>query len=246
MVWFHKCPWINPPKHGLNKLTNTWWRHKVFSALLTLGDLITLWRYCVWGVSQNSREITHAPSTHRDLLGSNRRASFLSQVSDVISPLCLQCMMQSLGTFISNGFMRSCQERPNIWDQQNRIHINNGQFNWKKWYHYNDVLMGAIAPLITSLTIVYWTAYSEADQRKHQSPASLAFVWGIHRGPVNSPHKWPVTRKMFPFDDVIMPCCSRCKFSVCNDHMMTQSHGNAIRITATPQRASDADLWFSL
>ena len=39
---------------------------------------------------------------------------------------------------------------------------------------------------------------------KHQSPASLAFVWGIHRGPVNSPHKWPVTRKMFPFDDVIM------------------------------------------
>ena len=32
----------------------------------------------------------------------------------------------------------------------------------------------------------------------------MAFVWGIHRGPVNSPHKWPVTRKMFPFDDVIM------------------------------------------
>ena len=46
--------------------------------------------------------------------------------------------------------------------------------------------------------------YSDADQRKHQSSASLAFVWGIHRGPVNSPHKWPVARKMFPFDDVIM------------------------------------------
>ena len=57
---------------------------------------------------------------------------------------------------------------------------------------------------ITSLTIVYSTVYSGADQRKHQSSASLAFVWGIHRGPVNSPHKWPVTRKMFPFDDVIM------------------------------------------
>ena len=42
------------------------------------------------------------------------------------------------------------------------------------------------------------------DQRNHQSSASLAFVWGIHRGPVNSPHKWPVTRKVFPFDDVIM------------------------------------------
>ena len=72
--------------------------------------------------------------------------------------------------------------------------------------HYGDVIMGAIASQITSLTIVYSTVYSDADQRKHQSTASLAFVRGIHRGPVNSPHKWPVTRKMFPFDDVIM-CC---------------------------------------
>ena len=64
--------------------------------------------------------------------------------------------------------------------------------------------MGAIACQITSLTIVYSTVYSDADQTKHQSSASLAFVRGIHRGPVNSPHKWPVTRKMFPFDDVIM------------------------------------------
>ena len=52
--------------------------------------------------------------------------------------------------------------------------------------------------------MVYSTVYSDADHRKHQSSASLAFVRGIHRGPVNSPHKWPVTRKMFPFDDVIM------------------------------------------
>ena len=64
--------------------------------------------------------------------------------------------------------------------------------------------MSAIASQITSLTIVYSTVYLDADQRKHQSSASLAFVWEIHRGPVNSPHKWPVTRKMFPFDDVIM------------------------------------------
>ena len=68
--------------------------------------------------------------------------------------------------------------------------------------HY--VMMGAMASQITSLAIVYPTVYSGADQRKHQSSASVAFVWGIHRGPVNSPHKWPVTRKMFPFDDVIM------------------------------------------
>ena len=71
-------------------------------------------------------------------------------------------------------------------------------------HHYGDVIMGAIASQITSLTIVYATVYSDADQIKHQSSASLAFVWGIHRSPVNSPHKWPVTRKMFPFDDVIM------------------------------------------
>ena len=70
--------------------------------------------------------------------------------------------------------------------------------------HYNDVIMGAIASQITSLTIVYSTVYSDAVQRKHQSSASLAFVRGIHRGSVNSLHKWPVTRKIIPFDDVIM------------------------------------------
>ena len=71
--------------------------------------------------------------------------------------------------------------------------------------HYiDDVIMGAIATQITSLTIIYSTVYPDADQRKHQSSASLAFVGGIRRGPVNSPHKWPVTRKIFPFDDVIM------------------------------------------
>ena len=72
--------------------------------------------------------------------------------------------------------------------------------------HYGDVIMGAIASKITSLTIVYSAVYSDADQSgKHQSSALLAFVRGIHRGPVNSPHKCPITRKMFPFDDVIMP-----------------------------------------
>ena len=70
--------------------------------------------------------------------------------------------------------------------------------------HYSDVIMGTIASQITSLKIVYSIVYSDADQRKHQSSASLAFVWGIHRGPVNSPHKWPVTWKVFPFDDTIM------------------------------------------
>ena len=78
----------------------------------------------------------------------------------------------------------------------------------RRW-DYIDVIMTTMASQITSLTFVYSTVYSDADQRKHQSSASLAFVWGIHRGPVNSPHKGPVTRKRFSFDDVIMlgsPC----------------------------------------
>ena len=69
--------------------------------------------------------------------------------------------------------------------------------------HYCDVIMGAMTSQITSLTIVYPTVSSGAE-RKHQSSASLAFVRGIHCWPVNSPHKWPVTRKMFPFDNVII------------------------------------------
>ena len=67
--------------------------------------------------------------------------------------------------------------------------------------------MSAMTTQIINLTIVYSTFYSGADQRKHQSAASLAFVWRIYRWPVNSPHKRPVTRKMFPFDVVIMLSC---------------------------------------
>ena len=47
--------------------------------------------------------------------------------------------------------------------------------------HYDDVIMGAMASQITSHTIVYSAVYSDADQRKHQSSASLSFVWGIHQ-----------------------------------------------------------------
>ena len=73
--------------------------------------------------------------------------------------------------------------------------------------HYGDVIMGVLVSQITSLTIVYSNVYSGADQRKHQSSASLVFVRVIHRWiPFTGefPHKWPVTRKMFPFDNVIM------------------------------------------
>ena len=78
--------------------------------------------------------------------------------------------------------------------------------------HYDDVIMTMLASQITSLTAVYSIVYSDVNQRKHQSSASLAFVREIHRGPVNFPHKWPVTWKMFPFDDVIM--CKRQEISL--------------------------------
>ena len=70
--------------------------------------------------------------------------------------------------------------------------------------HCSDVIMSAMASQTTSLSTVYSTVYSGADQRKHQSSVSLAFVRGIHRWPVNFQHKGQVTRKIFPFDDVIM------------------------------------------
>ena len=77
--------------------------------------------------------------------------------------------------------------------------------NVKRWAsHYSEVITSPMASWITSLVIVYSTVYSGADQWKHQRSASLIFVQGIHRWPVNSPHKRPVTWKMFPFDDVIM------------------------------------------
>ena len=88
--------------------------------------------------------------------------------------------------------------------------------------HYNDVIMGAIASKITSLTIVYSTVYSGVDQRKHESSASLAFVWGIHRGPVNSLHKGPVTRKMFPFDDVIMDLSGSVELVTSSIHFLSR------------------------
>ena len=127
------------------------------------------------------------------------------------------------------GLVSSSGQRRLLKSSANSFHQSNGSTDWflnenaiqmsailliktyatslsiyKLILHYNDVIMSAITSQITSVTIVYSNVYSDADQRKHQGSASLVFVRGIHRGPVNSPHKGPVTRKMFPFNDVIM------------------------------------------
>ena len=73
--------------------------------------------------------------------------------------------------------------------------------------------MSAMVSQNTGVSIVYSTVCSNADQRKHQSSVSLAFVRGIHWWPVNFPHKGPVTRKMFPFDDVIIYFRNHCHIS---------------------------------
>ena len=70
--------------------------------------------------------------------------------------------------------------------------------------HYSDVIKGAIASQITSLPIVYLIVYSGTSQMKISKLRVTGLCAGNSPSPVNSPHKGPVTRKMFPLDDVIM------------------------------------------
>ena len=89
-------------------------------------------------------------------------------------------MVRKYGNGDNNAFKNDSDDKNDVWI-----------------WHYKSVILSSMASQITSLTIVYSTVHLGADQRKHQSSASLAFVRGIHRWPVNSSHKWPVTRKCF-------------------------------------------------
>ena len=121
---------------------------------------------------------------------------FVYNSGDIVPPgdKCCICLFSSV-FFVE--FNTKCYEKFSLFIiYQNRYVRNQWTQNFDL-YHYCDVIMGAVASQITSLMIVYSSVHSDADQRKHQSSASLAFVRGIHRWPVNSPHKWPVTRKCF-------------------------------------------------
>ena len=102
--------------------------------------------------------------------------------------------------------------------------------------------MSAMSSQITSLAIVYSTFFSGADQRKQQSSASLVFVQGIHRWPVNYSHKGPVTRKIFPFDDVIMhKVCHKTTNILCNPRKydFTKIHlGSSSSVVKQPHAAA--------
>ena len=97
----------------------------------------------------------------------------------------------------------------NMFEQRSHHCAHRCSSTWRRWgirrnSHYTDVTMSIMASQISGIWTVCSDVCSGAHQRKHQSSTSPAFVRGIHRWRVNSPHKGPVTRKMFPFDDVIM------------------------------------------
>ena len=82
--------------------------------------------------------------------------------------------------------------------------VNDDALNPQVLHIISDAIMGAVLYQITSLAIVYSTVYSGTDKKTHQNSTSLAFVRGIQRWPIYSPPNWPVARKLFPFDDVIV------------------------------------------
>ena len=104
-------------------------------------------------------------------------------------------------SYLHNGIFYTGKMSSLYWTRAQVPISESGQCNSS---HYSDVIMSVMASQITSVSIVCTTVCSGADQRKHQSSASQAFVRGIHRWPVNSAYKGQVTRKVFPFDDVIM------------------------------------------
>ena len=122
---------------------------------------------------------------------------------------CAEKNRRCLQRWIYREWMKTLAEYREYWRQHHNENYHNTMVTlnrtilWRK-IHCNDIIMSAMASQITSLAIVYSTAFSAADERKHQSSTSLAFVRGLHRWSANSPHKGPVTRKMFPFDDIIM------------------------------------------
>ena len=121
-----------------------------------------------------------------------------------------QCWPRSMSPYASQGYNELNIMALTLWGLHNKINNSNkhNTFWTRHWYRISFQLQwrhnGHDSISNHQPHHCLLNRYSDADQIKHQSSASLAFVWGIHRSPVNSPHKWPVTRKMFPFDDVIM------------------------------------------
>ena len=113
----------------------------------------------------------------------------------------------------------SCDRKQRLWRAQSRMALNTSRENWTRvvWSYFSSNRMASCwarwrlkSPVLRLFTRPF---IQGAGRRKHQGPTSLAFVRGIHRWPINFLHKRPVTRKMFPFDDIIM--CTRCETCHC-------------------------------
>ena len=108
---------------------------------------------------------------------------------------------QDCGNSPSNALElpQSCT-KPSTW----QIFFPRAQHNHPLVDHYSGLIMSTMASQITSMSTACSIVCTCTHQRKHRSSASLAFVRGIHQWLVDSPHKGPVTWKLFPFDNVIM------------------------------------------
>ena len=85
------------------------------------------------------------------------------------------CLIGWCRLYCSLWWCNQLRPRNTIWSRRTRSQ------SVKIMAHYDDVIMATMASQITSLTVVYSTVYSDADKKKLQSSASLAFVWGIQR-----------------------------------------------------------------
>ena len=174
---------------------NLWQKRKFISYHLYPLDLRIIWsgEFCASHLS-----FTYC-TQYRAILGRVIRMSDctvhegwdVSQLTELVYCVCFSLLQSSFWPDTS------ADRFPDCGPQQPSSHR-----KWKR--HYSDVIMSTMASQITIVAIVCSTVCSDTDRRKHQSFASLAFVTGIQRWPVDSLHKGPVKRKMFPLDDVIM------------------------------------------
>ena len=77
-------------------------------------------------------------------------------------------------------------------------------------WQFSHIIMSAMSSQVTGVSIVYSNVCSGADQRQHSSSASLTFVRVVHRYPVKSPHKRPLTRKCFHLMTSLCGCPLLC------------------------------------
>ena len=153
-------------RHGLPFHNGCWWYY---------------WWYCRWTGAVRS-------TMKRCTVRHNRFVGCRSLVSISCRVYGITLMRNTLGFIRWKGNPESKVHGANmgpIWGRQVPGGSHIGPVNFVLWedkvFHYNDVIMTTMASQITSLTVVYSIVYSGADQRKHQSSASLAFGRGSHR-----------------------------------------------------------------